>query len=43
MNPHQAIALLKHCRLAGETMNREFAYRVGPFWSVVLTVNSGYE
>ena len=43
MNRYQSVALAKHCRLAGECVRPEFASRVGPFWSVVLTVNSGYE
>lgn len=42
MNKHQEIAITYHCRLAGETVNRKFAYVVGNV-SIVLTVNSGYE
>lgn len=42
MNAHQLTALKHHCRLGGETINPRFAYRT-PLYSVVLTVNSGYE
>lgn len=43
VNRHQQIALEHHCRLAGETINQVFAYTVMNAYSVVLTVNSGYE
>jgi hypothetical protein len=36
------IALRHHCRLAIETMNPRFA-RAEPGFTIVLTVNSGYE
>lgn len=42
MNRHQEIALQHHCRLAAETVRREFSYvQIG--YSIVLSVNSGYE
>lgn len=42
MNTKQLVAIMNHCRLAGETANPMFGtrYREG---SVILTVNSGYE
>lgn len=46
MTPEQAIALDRPCRLAGETLRPEFRSLVGgrlARWSLVLTVNSGYE
>lgn len=43
MNRHQEIALQRHCRMAGECVNPLFGYRVMNAYSVVLTVNSGYE
>jgi hypothetical protein len=42
VNGHQRLALEQHCRLAAECANPQFAY-VGPGYSTVLTVNSGYE
>lgn len=37
------VALVNHCRLAGETVNPNFR-RILPIGvSVILTVNSGYE
>jgi hypothetical protein len=38
----QRIARARHCRLASETVQPDFAYRKG-LHSIVLTVNSGYE
>lgn len=38
----QKIALKFHCRLAGECVHPRFATRF-PLYSLVLTVNSGYE
>jgi hypothetical protein len=38
----QKIALDHHCRLAGETVHPRFG-TAGPLFSIVLTVNSGYE
>lgn len=39
----QEIAILHHCRLAGETLHPRFG-RVIPFsHSIIVTVNSGYE
>lgn len=43
MNGPQRLAIRHHCRLAGETVHPRFC-RVLPLgFSVVLTVNSGYE
>lgn len=39
----QEIAILHHCRLAGETMHPRFARVIGKRYSVIVTVNSGYE
>lgn len=38
----QRIALAHHCRLAGETIHPRFIRAQGNY-SIVLTVNSGYE
>ena len=38
----QALALRNHCRLAVETTHPRFAVDHGKY-SIVLTVNSGYE
>jgi hypothetical protein len=44
MNQHQRTALDYHCRLATETIHPRFArVRSGGLFSVLLTVNSGYE
>lgn len=44
MNRPQRLALDWHCRLATETVHPRFARLVrGGTYSVVLTVNSGYE
>jgi hypothetical protein len=44
MNTHQRAALTYHCRLAVETTHPRFRRFVrGGLYSVVLTVNSGYE
>ena len=42
MNRHKRIARARHCRLASETIQPDFAYRKSVH-SIVLTVNSGYE
>lgn len=42
VNDRQRTALRHHCRLAGETVHPRFA-SVELAYSVVLTVNSGYE
>jgi hypothetical protein len=42
MNPNQHNALRFHCRLAAETVHPRFS-STGPDFSIVLTVNSGYE
>lgn len=42
MTTEQRIALEQHCRLAFETAQRQFAH-LRPGYSLVLTVNSGYE
>lgn len=44
MTPEQEVALAHPCRLAGETVHPRFAHRQrrSP-WSLVLTVNYGYE
>lgn len=38
----QRTAVENHCRLACETTHPRFA-RMGPGYSVIVTVNSGYE
>jgi len=44
MNRAQRIALDHHCRLATETMHPRFARLIhGGLYSVIVTVNSGYE
>lgn len=42
MTPAQRVALAHPCRLAAETIHLRFG-SVFPMWTVVLTVNSGYE
>lgn len=42
MNTHQQSALIAPCRLGVETVHPRFAY-TGATFSIVLTVNSGYE
>ena len=42
MNTAQRLAITNPCRLAVETMHPRFATRTGR-WSLVLTVNTGYE
>jgi hypothetical protein len=42
MTPAQHIALAHPCYLAGETTRPMFRTRSGR-WSLVLTVNAGYE
>lgn len=42
MNPNQHNALRFHCRLSAETIHPRFSY-AGANYSIVLTVNSGYE
>lgn len=42
MTPAQEIALRYPCYLAGETVNPIFGHRNGA-WSLVLSVNAGYE
>lgn len=43
MNPAQRVAIEHHCRLGFETAHKRFRYTGGPFHSIVLSVNSGYE
>jgi hypothetical protein len=43
MNSQQRVAIEHHCRLGFETAHRRFSYMGGPFHSIVLSVNSGYE
>jgi hypothetical protein len=38
----QRIALLHPCYLAGETVHPRFGHRSGA-WSLILTINTGYE
>lgn len=38
----QAVAVDRHCRLAGETIHPRYRHR-GLGYTIVLTVNSGYE
>lgn len=42
MNTAQRIALTHPCYLGAETVHRRYAHRSGA-WSLVLTVNTGYE
>ena len=42
MNTAQRIALAHPCHLAAETVHPRYGLRVGS-WSLVLTVNTGYE
>ena len=42
MTPQQKTALKYHCRLAGECVNPRFGTSY-PLYSLVLTMNSGYE
>jgi hypothetical protein len=42
MTDQQRIAIEHHCRLAVETLHPRFKRLIGPY-SVILTVNSGYE
>lgn len=42
MTPAQATAIQHHCRFAFETTHPRFAH-LRPRYSLVLTVNSGYE
>lgn len=42
MTPAQRTALTNACYLGGETVHPRFRQQIGS-WSVVLTVNSGYE
>jgi hypothetical protein len=42
MTPAQRIALDRPCYLAGETTRTIFRERAGR-WTLVLTVNAGYE
>ena len=42
LNEQQRIAIKHHCRLACETVQPRFTWR-GGLYSIVLTVNSGYE
>lgn len=42
MTPAQSTALAHPCLLAGETYHPRFRSRSGA-WSLVLTINTGYE
>lgn len=42
MTDHQRVALAHPCYLAGETISPLFRHRSGA-WSLVLTINTGYE
>jgi hypothetical protein len=42
MTPAQQIALRHPCYLGGETIHPRYGSRSGA-WSLVLTVNTGYE
>lgn len=42
MSPAQRIALMHPCHLAAETMHPRFRSQAGT-WSLVLTINTGYE
>lgn len=42
MTPAQSIALAHPCHLAAETVNPLFRSQAGA-WSLVLTINTGYE
>ncbi len=39
----QQTALEQHCRLASECAQPHFRHQLAPVYSLVLTVNSGYE
>jgi hypothetical protein len=43
MTRNQETALKFHCRLAFETAHPRFCSVPDPFYSLVLSVNSGYE
>lgn len=43
MTTQAAVALRHHCRLSVETMHPRFAVLDPAGYSVILTVNSGYE
>ena len=43
MNRQQQLAMANHCRLSIETMNPRFRVMDPLGFSIVLTVNSGYE
>ena len=43
MTEHQRVALAHQCRLAIETVHPRFIRFIGGRYSVVLTINSGYE
>jgi hypothetical protein len=42
MTPQQSIALAHPCLLGGQTIHPMFSSRSGA-WSLVLTINTGYE
>jgi len=42
MNDNQRLALSHACHLGGETIHPRFRSQTGA-WSLVLTVNTGYE
>lgn len=43
MNHKQRVALENHCRFAFETMNPAFHHLSDEGYSLIITVNSGYE
>lgn len=43
MTPAQRIALRHPCYLAGETMHSRYRSMLSGAWSLVLTINTGYE
>lgn len=43
MNAHQKVALKFPCRLGIETTHPRFCYVVSHAYSIVLTINNGYE
>jgi hypothetical protein len=43
VTPAQSIALNNPCFLGGETMHPRFRSRINASYSLVLTVNAGYE
>jgi hypothetical protein len=43
VTPAQLAAVAHPCLLAGETTHPRFRHRITDAWSLVLTINTGYE